>query len=137
MNAQDTLDNKLTPSHRPWVGGLILIAIGVLALAGQFIQAVWYAELLLGAMALIFIMSGLISRKNSFLIPGGILAGLSLGITAQQILSDTTSLYRSGLFLVCFAAGWALISLLSLVNRQWLASPLLPGAIMALIVRGS
>jgi hypothetical protein len=133
MNALDTLNNQPTSSHRPWVGGLILIAIGVLALAGQFIQAVWYGEFLMGALALVFILSGLITRKNGFLIPGGILAGLSLGIAAQHLLSDTTSLYRSGIFLVSFAAGWVLISLLSLINRQWMPWPLIPGTIMAVL----
>jgi len=133
MNAQDTLNNQPTSSHRPWVGGLILIAIGTLALVGQFIQAVWYAEVLIGALALVFILSGLVTRKNGFLIPGGILAGLSLGITAQQMLSDTTGLYRSGLFLVAFAVGWVLISLLSLINRRWMSWPLIPGTIFAII----
>jgi hypothetical protein len=132
MNAQPSIENNVDNS-RPWVAGLILILIGTLALAGQFIQTVWYPALFLGAVGVVFLTSGLLTRKNGLLIPGGILAGLGLGVVAQGWAVDRLPDFRGGLFIVGFAAGWALISLLSLVNRQWMGWPLIPAAILGAV----
>ena len=48
-------------------------------------------------------------------------------------LSTATASIQPGLFLISFAAGWGLISLLSLVTSdRWAWWPLIPGAIIGL-----
>jgi hypothetical protein len=133
MNAQNSVDNKLNSAPKHLVGGLILIVIGAIALVGQFVQTAWYPQLILGALAVVFLTAGLATRQNGFIIPGGILAGLSLGVLTQQLVLDHTLDYKGGLFLLSFASGWVLISLLSLVNGKWMAWPLIPGAILAAV----
>ena len=136
MTVQTPVENKLNSNRKPLVGGLILISLGVLFLAGQFLQVAWYGEFLMGVLAVGFLTAGLVTRHNGFLIPGGILAGLSLGRAAQVALVDTTLVHSGALFLVVFAAGWILISVLSLVNGRFMAWPLIPGAVFAVLGGG-
>lgn len=131
MTAQTT-----TPEHtsrRSITGGLILIGLGLAFLAGQFIQQAWYGQLLLAGLGTAFLAAGLWQRNSGLLIPGGILAGLGAGVAAQAVMVDASPTARGGVFLLCFAAGWALISLLSLVVSRRMLWPLIPGAILALV----
>ncbi len=115
-------------------GGAVLILLGVALLIGPLTgwQFTWLA---LPTMAVIFLAWGLIMRTFGLIIPGGILAGIALGTALIQFrpsLLDGPD--NGGLFLLCFAAGWGLITLLSPLTeggfRWW---PLIPGGIMAVI----
>lgn len=114
---------------------VMLIAIGLLAFLSQVIDLPNVGWLILPGLAVIFLLWGLLTREVGLLIPGGILAGLGLGVYlivgpyAGQIEEN-----QGGIFLLAFSAGWALISLFSLFSKQgfqwW---PLIPGAIIALV----
>jgi hypothetical protein len=112
------------PCHRRFAG-LVLLLVGTAALAVRYVpfdlgEAV---PLLLGLM---FLGWSLAARRAGLLIPGGILTGLGVGL----LLRDA---YGPGGFLLCFAGGWLLITLLSLVAfrrpRWW---PLYPAGGIAL-----
>lgn len=114
---------------------VMLIAIGLLVFLSQIIDLPQIQLLILPGLALIFLLWGLLTREIGLLIPGGILAGIALGVYlitgpyAGQIEEN-----QGGIFLLAFSAGWALISLLSLVSKQgfqwW---PLIPGGIIGLV----
>ena len=115
-------------------GGTVLILLGVALLIGPLTgwQFTWLA---LPTMAVIFLAWGMIMRSFGLIIPGGILAGIALGTALMQNrpgLLDGPD--NGGLFLLCFAAGWGLITLLSPLTeggfRWW---PLIPGGIMAVV----
>ena len=116
------------------VGGLILILLGVFLLAAQITN--WSMSwLVLAALAAVFLVWGLAIRTFGLLIPGGILAGLALGVALIErsvpLLSEVNS---AGVFLMAFALGWGLLTLLSIFTdggfRWW---PLIPGGILAAV----
>ncbi|NOZ71901.1 MAG: hypothetical protein GXP38_08300 [Chloroflexi bacterium] len=115
--------------------GIILILIGLLILAGEFIQSETIGLLFLPTLGLIFLAWGLLNRSIGLLIPGGILLGIGLG----AFLIDGAGLHLDGvdegaIFLLAFASGWALITLLSPLTKQGLHWwPLIPGGIIASI----
>jgi hypothetical protein len=113
-------------------GGIVLVVIGLLLLVGQLTDWNVLGWLLFPVMAVIFLSWGLITRSFGLIIPGGIFAGLGLGMfTLAGPLSAATASIQPGLFLICFAAGWALISLLSpITSERWAWWPLIPGAVI-------
>ena len=131
-----TNDTKKTTETRDRVIlGIMLIAIGLLVFLSQVLDLPRIELLILPGLALIFLIWGLVAREIGLLIPGGILAGIAAGIYlmtgpyAGQIEDN-----QAGVFLLAFSAGWALISLLSLISKQgfqwW---PLIPGGIIGLV----
>ncbi len=126
---------KATETRDRVILGVMLIAIGLLAFLSQVIDLPHIEWLILPGLALIFLLWGLISREIGLLIPGGILAGIALGIyliTGPYVGQIEEN--QGGVFLLAFSAGWALISLLSLLSKQgfqwW---PLIPGGIIGLV----
>jgi hypothetical protein len=67
------------------------------------------------------------------IIPGGVLTGIGLGILAIQGPWHFPVEGQNAIFLLCFALGWFLITILTALFTctQWWA--LIPGGIMALI----
>ena len=117
------------------VAGIALIAIGLLALLAQLTNWSILGWILLPTLALIFLAWGLLTRNFGLIIPGGILGGLGLGIfTMVGPFSSLFASVQPGLFMLCFAGGWALIALLSPVTSDrvhwW---PLIPGAVIGMI----
>jgi hypothetical protein len=120
------------------VGGVLLIAIGVLVLLAQNIKVESLGLLFLPALGGLFLIAGIVGRQVGFIIPGGILTGIGLGTIftqSQQFANPETT--QGGVFFIGFALGWFLITVLSKLftsETQWWA--LIPGAIMALIGGG-
>lgn len=120
-----------------FVGGLILIVVGVLALLAQFVDiGEMMGWIVLGGLSLVFIVAGIATRQSGFFIPGGILAGLALGVllTIERVEIPFVE-DEGGLFLLAFAAGWVLIPVLSIIfthgeRHLW---ALIVAAIMALV----
>jgi len=128
---QPTSENRSNRRHNGRiVAGIILVLIGVATLLQRWLDIGNYITLLLGAALLIW---GSISRKTGLIIPGGVLSGIGLGILAMQSPWHFPAEVQSGIFLLCFALGWFLISLLSSLFTCTLWWPLIPGGIMALI----
>ena len=120
--------------HKQLAGPLLLIGLGALFLLEQVFDFGW---LVLPVLAASFLTLGIATRQAGWLIPGGILGGLSLGIALTEgpyRVAGAGSEARGGLFLLAFALGWASISLLSkLFTREPQTWALIPGGIMAVI----
>lgn len=121
------------------VGGILLIGFGLLALLGQFVDiSDWMGLMILPAIGGVFLLAGIFSRNAGFIIPGGILSGIGLGAFLNEgPLHGLGGDAGGAVFLLSFACGWALITILTAVftdKTQWW--PLIPGGIMALIGGG-
>jgi hypothetical protein len=117
------------------VAGIALIAIGLVALLAQLTNWSILGWIVLPTLALIFLTWGLLTRNFGLIIPGGILGGLGLGLfTMVGPLSGLFAGLQPGVFMLSFAAGWALITLLSPITSDrthwW---PLIPGTVMGMI----
>lgn len=129
------MSEKSMQNRNRLVGGVALIVLGLLALAAQFVELEWFGLLILPALAVIFLVWGILTRESGFFIPGGILAGLGIGtLLVAGPFQGTEGDGQGGIFMLAFAAGWALIPIFSILFTQekhlW---ALIPGAIMALI----
>jgi hypothetical protein len=120
--------------HKQLAGPLVLIGLGALFLLQQVFDFGW---LVLPVLAASFLTLGIATRQAGWLIPGGILGGLSLGIALTEgpyRVVGAGSEAKAGLFLLAFALGWVSIYLLSkLFTRDPQTWALIPGGIMAVI----
>ncbi len=119
--------------------GILLIAVGLLALAAIFFDiSATLGLLILPGMGLAFVVWGLLSRESGLLIPGGILSGIGVGtLLITGPFQNSSGEVQGGIFMLAFAAGWFLIPILSQIStgdNHWWA--LIPGALMAIIGGG-
>jgi hypothetical protein len=126
-NLEKKIDNRR--NHRI-AAGVILIVFGAAALLQTWLDIGNYIILALGLGMLVW---GSLSHRTGWIIPGGVLAGIGLGILAEEGRWFFAAADQSGVFLLCFAVGWFLITLLTTLftSTQWWA--LIPGGIMAVI----
>jgi hypothetical protein len=120
------------------IGGLILILGGLLALAAQFAPNLWgdfFGQFLLLGLGLIFMIAGVLTRQGGWFIPGGILTGLGAGVALMASpWSSRLPGDEGGWFLLAFAAGWALIPIMTAIfsdETHWWA--LIPGGVIGLV----
>jgi len=112
-------------------GGIALILIGAGLLLNQWLDIGSYLVLLIGAGLLVW---GAISRRSGLIIPGGVLSGIGLGILVTEGPWALPAANPNGLFLICFALGWFLITLMTgLFTDCTLRWPVIPGGIMAIV----
>lgn len=131
--------NNLKKHNREGLAwGLVLVLIGIVALAGQFVEFSWpdsWGVFFLAGLGAILLILGIVKREAGWIIPGGIISGIGWGIVAIEGPTNLFSgLEDGGVFMLSFAAGWVLITLLTAVftdETHWWA--LIPGGIMALI----
>ena len=121
-----------------WLPGVILIAIG-----SAIAAVTWFGiggEITVLVIGLVFLVAYTATRNYGFLVPGGILAGLGLGILAQPLVPTG---YDGAPVLLGLGAGFVGIYVVDelvthRVTRWW---PLVPGlgllAIGALIAAGA
>lgn len=114
-------------------GGAFLIILGAATLLQRWLEIGNYIVLLIGLGMLIL---GSISHRTGWIIPGSVLTGIGLGILAMEGGWLFPVADQNGVFLICFAFGWFLITLLTALftRTQWWA--IIPGGIMALIGGG-
>ena len=135
--------NTIPANRNALIGGLILIFGGALAFAGQVVPDSWglgFGLLVLLGLGASFIFAGLLTREAGWFIPGGILSGIGAGVAlvdgplARFIPASLLPGDEGGLFMLAFAGGWFLITVLTALfadETHWW--PLIPGGIMLLI----
>ena len=129
MNASPETIHKPARLANGLVAGAILILVGLSALLQNLFHLDTNGLFLIAA---IFLAAGILSRRTGLLVPGGIIAGVALGVT----LESSAGLERGGLILLSLAGGFALISLLSVYTEgpaNWRRWPLFPAAATALV----
>lgn len=91
--------------------GIIFIAFGALYLLDQYLHMGWLKLLILPALGLVFFISGMVTRRLLYLIPGSLLIGLGIGlifgIENNLALPDVG---RAGIIVIGFGLGWVLIA---------------------------
>ncbi len=125
------LDKKInTHRNHRLAAGSVLILFGAATLLQRWLEIGNYIVLLLGLLMLVW---GSFSHRTGWIIPGGVLGGIGLGILAMEGPWLFPAADQNGLFLVCFAFGWFLIIILTALFTctQWWA--LIPGGIMAVL----
>jgi len=134
MSAQAPL-KKTTSPRSTLIAGIALISIGVLTLVSQFARFPSLELVFLPALALIFLVWGSLTRNGGLLIPGGVLAGTGLGaILVTGPYASFPDEVIGGVFLLAFAAGWVLITLLSAVfTRCVMWWPLIVAGILGVV----
>jgi hypothetical protein len=110
-----------------WIG-TILIGLGAVLLAGQLIpEAGRYGVLVIG---LALLAGFAMTRQYGFLVPGGIVTGVGVGVLLTQAYPSA-----GGLFLLSLAAGFASIWVIGVIFRlrehHWW--PLIPAGILGTI----
>lgn len=133
------MSSELKEKRNEVVWGLILVGIGLLALAGRVINiemdnwGLWFLPALGGA----FLLWGILSREAGLIIPGGIISGIGWGSVLVAGPFGFEGDVEGGVFMLAFALGWAAITVLTAVftdEAHWWA--LIPGGIMAVIGMG-
>jgi hypothetical protein len=117
-----------------WVAGVALVVIGLVSLLTNIIDSPSLGMLIVPTLGLVFTLWGIVVRQVGLLIPGGILSGIGLGIyLVDGPFSALSGDAEAGVFLLAFALGWGLITLLSAFVERIHWWPLIPGGILALI----
>ena len=131
----NSVRNPISERRSRVAGGAALIAIGLLLLFGSLVDVSWFGLLFLPLLGLIFLLWGAGARNAGLMIPGGILSGIGQGLfLTEGPLAFLKGDQVGAVFLLCFGAGWMLITLLTALftdeTHRW---PLIPGSILALI----
>ncbi len=112
------------------MAGTVVVGIGLFLLLGQLVPntGTWI-PLIVG---LVFLAAALYRREYGFLVPGGIISGVGVGVLLQQALDEPWS---GAIMLFSIAAGFASIWVLGQLmrlpgNHPW---PLIPASIVALV----
>ncbi len=109
-------NNHITQKKAFPFGGILLVLAGLFTLLQQFVDFDLSGGLFFGALALFFILWGATTHNSGLLIPGGILAGMSLGVF---LVEDNTGLipehFEGTTFLLSLALGFALITVLGMI----------------------
>jgi len=124
------------PERDHFVSGLVLVAIGLVALIGQ----VWQPREDVGGWVLLLIGIGFLAayvytRQYGYLVPGGIFTGLGAGVIVSQVVAWPTAEAEGAPVVLGLGLGFLgiwLIGELARVdrNRWW---PLIPGSILGFV----
>lgn len=127
-----TTTTASTENRNRATGGVLLIAVGLLLLAGQLIRV---DHLFLPMLGGIFILAALSQRNPGLLVPGGVLMGIGVGsFLIDNVFWGLAEPARGGLFLLSLAGGFVLITVLStLFMRHAQVWALFPATIIGLI----
>jgi hypothetical protein len=113
---------------------IVFLFLGIVFIKGNysFLHFTFYIGLAIG---IALFGSGLYWRLFGLIIPGCLLIGISPGLFFAWGNSNLDNgLVQTGIFLVCFALGWGLITVFSKMQTQsFLWWPLIPGGILAMV----
>lgn len=118
-----------------YIVGIIMVAVGVLVLADQYLKTGWLPLALIPVVGIYMLVEAYRTQKFGFLFSGGILIGAGVGAFAGfSEFFKRPLVHDIGWMLVSFALGWVFVSVLSkriLEKPVWW--PLVPGGIILTI----
>lgn len=140
MNSQNENNKNSEPlasigRHRLPIAGIVLILIGLLALAPQLVPSDLVGLAFLPGLGLIFLAWGVAARNEALFIPGGILSGIGLGIILiEKVFTGLGDEAQGGVFMLAFALGWVVIPVLGrLVTGKAHWWPFVPAGMIGLL----
>ena len=134
------MDKQLKDNNESAASGVIMLVIGLAALAWNFGRIPQFANiemLFLPALGALFTLAGIITRKAGLFVPGGIITGVGLGAIAETNTFDwllLSDLPEGVPFMLTFAIGWVSITAFTALfsdETQWWA--LIPATIFMLV----
>jgi hypothetical protein len=133
MSVQNETTKKLVDTKGGLTAGAILVTIGL----GLLVIDLLSVELAIFALlALVFIVAGIVNRSAGLMIPGGIIGGVGLGITAVENhwFASRGTVEGGAVMLLSMAAGFLSIIVLSkLFTRETQLWPIFPAGGLALV----
>jgi len=132
-NTQSNPRSEHSERRNSIAAGIILITAGAGLLLFRQLDIFEYFFLVLG---LGMTLLGILTRASGWMIPGGILGGIGLGIAALEspLSGVEPSVNEGGVFMLCFGAGFLSITLFSkFFGEETHTWALIPGGIMAFI----
>ena len=133
--------NTVTPGPHPikhqltYVIGLVLIITGGSFLLERYLQTGWIILAITPVVGFALLFGGVTRRQRGYYIAGSLL--LALGASLFFFFGRAAAwnwTQKLGWGILAFAAGWLLVTILSLtINRQVLLWPIIPAAILASI----
>jgi hypothetical protein len=120
----------------PMVIGVILIAVGAIALIGQLVPLpASLGSWIVLAIGLAFLGAAVATRRYGLLVPGGIMTGLGAGIVASEALAFATDEATGGVITLGLGLGFVSIWVIGILlraepNHWW---PLVPGGILTAV----
>jgi hypothetical protein len=130
------VSNRINPVTYWWA---TVPAAGLGAVGLCFIYSahgiVDFALYVASGLGIAFLIWGTLTRVFGLIIPGSILIGVGPGIyNAWSNLGKPNGLTQTGIMLVWFALGWALITIFSrVIHEGFIWWPLIPGGILAMV----
>lgn len=113
---------RADPRRGRLVAGGVMLAVALIALAGQHFGWSWHGRGMLALIGIAFVVWAALARSAGLLVPGGVLLGVGTGAWLQAT-------YGPAAFLWSMAGGFILISVLSLAlfgarkNTWWTLWP--------------
>jgi hypothetical protein len=126
-NVRKTFDGILPEKA---VGGLVLVAIGIVIIAAQLIPG--FGQYTLLAVGIVCLIAFALTREYGYAVATGITGGLGVGVVLSGMAADP---YDGVIFMSSFAAGFLAVWVLGLgaKPRETNPWPLVPAAIFAAI----
>lgn len=107
-----------TAEPQPWDNrrtlAVVLLGLGVFALAQRYLGSSWNQLVLLG-IGVAMIVASLASRMWGLLVAGCVIVGIGSGMIVRKTFEFSRD-ESAGAFLICFGAGWFLLTILSAIG---------------------
>ncbi len=128
------LNQATARPHNRWIGGAILVVLGLTLLSGELFRGDWTGDLFLPALGGIFLLAGILDRNYGLLVPGGILSGLGVGVLLEETLVFLSPDARGAIVVLGLSAGFLSIMPLGVIFtgmlRWW---PVVIGSVLACV----
>jgi hypothetical protein len=119
-----------------WIVGLILLLVGVSLIAVNVFNLPSVGLLITPLVGLAFLLAGSVRHRRGMLVAGGVITGAGMGgfLVGGPLEGSLGDEATGGVVLLCFAGGWALITILSAAfappTMWW---PLIVAGVMAVV----
>ncbi len=126
------IDRKVTGRSQAWatLPGAILLGLGVILFAAERVPESYESLAVIAGIGLILVTIALATRAYGPLIPGGLMVGIGLGVSAVENL-PVEGLAAAGVILGGIGVGFMLVYLLDILFlRASNAWPMIPAALL-------